>query len=267
MISRFLMLMMILLAACSTAQTEAPQADMPNPASAYCEAQGYKVEIRTAADGSQSGACIFPDGSECYEWAYFSGECSPSSQGNSASTPTVEGDADIPAPAEFPTPVPIDPAEYQGWQTYTHADYGFTILLPEDWVVEEADSNDPLLGGHLLNLHPEYESGKESIRMTFRRAGEDTLLWPTGVGQGEFIPQGSLEIAGQPAQRVLLVCPTGEVASIRYHQADGRPNIARGDLEFGFIFSATSSHCEAGYSLSGKIQRLGEMIIASLKVP
>ena len=32
-------------------------------------------------------------------------------------------------------------------------------------------------------------------------------------------------------------------------------NIARGDLEFRLIFSV-SGHCEAGYSLGGKIQRL-----------
>ncbi len=102
--------------------------------------------------------------------------------------------------------------------------------------------------------------------MTFRRVGEDVHLWPTGVGQGEFIPEGTLDVASQPAQRVLLVCPTGEVTAIWYHQAEGQPNIVRGDLEFGFIFS-TAGHCEAGYSLNGKTQHGGEMIIASLKVP
>ena len=102
--------------------------------------------------------------------------------------------------------------------------------------------------------------------MTFRSLGEDAYLWPTGVGEGQFIPQGTLEVAGQPAQRLLLVCPAGEVTAIWY-QAEGKPNITLGDLEFGFIFSAVPTHCEAGYSLSGKIQRVGEMIIASLKVP
>jgi hypothetical protein len=60
---------------------------------------------------------------------------------------------------------------------------------------------------------------------------------------------------------------TGEVTAIWFHQGEGQPNITRGDLEFGFIFSSTPSHCEAGYSLSGKVQRVGEMIIASLQVP
>ena len=60
-----------------TIGTDYPQADMPNPASLYCEQNGNKLEIRTATDGSQSGVCVFPDGSSCVEWAYFRGECGP----------------------------------------------------------------------------------------------------------------------------------------------------------------------------------------------
>jgi putative hemolysin len=48
------------------AATDTPQANMPNPASVYCEEQGNHMEIRTAADGSQSGVCLFADGSEEY---------------------------------------------------------------------------------------------------------------------------------------------------------------------------------------------------------
>ena len=57
--------------------TDMPQANMPNPASLYCEQNGNTLEIRTADDGSQSGICVFPDGSTCDEWAYFRGECAP----------------------------------------------------------------------------------------------------------------------------------------------------------------------------------------------
>jgi putative hemolysin len=49
---------------------------MPNPASKYCVDQGGKLEIRDEA-GGQAGYCLFPDGSECDEWAYFRGECAP----------------------------------------------------------------------------------------------------------------------------------------------------------------------------------------------
>ncbi|HSR29712.1 MAG TPA: DUF333 domain-containing protein [Anaerolineae bacterium] len=62
-------------------------AGLPNPASIYCEEQGGKLEIRTAADGSQYGVCISPDGSECDEWAFYRGECGPMSQ---AAGPSAE---------------------------------------------------------------------------------------------------------------------------------------------------------------------------------
>jgi putative hemolysin len=264
-----ILIVSIALTSCTAAQTQStnipvptenPQANLPNPASVFCEEQGFKLKIRSAADGSQSGTCVFPDGSECDEWAYFRGECAP---GGAAPEPTAGATL---APTEFPTPFPIEPADYQGFWTYTHPVYAFSIMLPEDWIVEEVTSSDPLMNGHTLNLHPNYVSGNENIRMTFRRTGEDARLWPTGVGQGEFVPNGTLDVASQGAQRVLLVCPTGEVTAIWYHQAEGQTNIVRGDLEFGFIFTA-GGHCEAGQSLGGKLQRVGEMIIASLKVP
>jgi hypothetical protein len=46
-----------------------------NPASEYCIEEGGTIEIRTAEDGSQTGYCIFPDGTECEEWEFFEGEC------------------------------------------------------------------------------------------------------------------------------------------------------------------------------------------------
>jgi putative hemolysin len=78
-------IILIALAACTKIQgptpeptaTGIPQVNMPNPASVYCEQNGNQLEIRTAADGSQSGVCVFPDGSTCDEWAYFRGECGP----------------------------------------------------------------------------------------------------------------------------------------------------------------------------------------------
>ena len=75
-------IILLALTACTSlrVQTSDPAAteilpNMPNPASVYCEQNGNKLEIYTAADGSQSGICVFPDGSTCDEWAYFRGEC------------------------------------------------------------------------------------------------------------------------------------------------------------------------------------------------
>jgi len=79
----FTIILMMALTACTSlrvqttepAATDIPQVDMPNPASLYCEQNGNTLEIRTADDGSQSGVCVFPDGSTCDEWAYYRGEC------------------------------------------------------------------------------------------------------------------------------------------------------------------------------------------------
>ena len=92
-------IILIALTACAAPQTQAapepaatdiPQANMPNPASVYCTQQGNKFEIRTAVDGSQSGVCVFPDGSTCDEWAYYRGECGPAAQKSPTPATTVE---------------------------------------------------------------------------------------------------------------------------------------------------------------------------------
>lgn len=254
-------LIFLILTSCSSAESQSvstsetpdiPQAYLPNPASVYCEEQGYTLEIRTAEDGSQSGICIFPDGSECEEWTYFRGECGLVSQGESTTSPTA-----------IPTALPIDTNDYGGWWTYTNSNYGFSIMLPEDWKVEEVTWQDPLFNGHMLNLYTE----GLNIRMAFRRIGEDVYLWPTGVGAGEFIEQGTLDVAGQPAIRLYFVCTNGVINYVWYQGSEKVPNIQRGNLEFSFILSFTDYYCEEGHSLGGKTQYVAEMIIASLQVP
>ncbi len=74
--------------------TDIPQVNMPNPASVYCEQNGNKLEIQTASDGSQSGICVFPDGSTCDEWAYFRGECGSAQQKSPTPATTAEAITD-----------------------------------------------------------------------------------------------------------------------------------------------------------------------------
>jgi len=80
-------IILMALTACAAPWT---QAGMPNPASVYCTQEGNKLEIHTAADGSQNGICVFPDGSTCEEWAYYRGECGPAAQTNLTPATTVE---------------------------------------------------------------------------------------------------------------------------------------------------------------------------------
>ena len=67
----------LLASACGTDEpTEDDAPSMANPASAYCEEQGGTLELREG-EGGTVGFCVFPDGSECEEWAFFRGECAP----------------------------------------------------------------------------------------------------------------------------------------------------------------------------------------------
>jgi putative hemolysin len=68
-----LLALLLVVAACG----DDDETGMPNPASVYCGEQGGTADIRTAADGSQQGFCVFDDGSECDEWAFFNGTCAP----------------------------------------------------------------------------------------------------------------------------------------------------------------------------------------------
>jgi putative hemolysin len=82
--STAILLCLVLLSACTTnpQQMATPTATsgaakLVNPATANCEEKGYRSKIVTTTDGSQYGVCIFPDGSECEEWAFFRGQCGP----------------------------------------------------------------------------------------------------------------------------------------------------------------------------------------------
>lgn len=91
----------LVVSGCGTATPE-PTTGLANPASVYCEEQGYALEMRTDADGGTYGVCEFPDGSECEEWAFYRGECKPASvsEVTPETTPTVK-----PSAEEEPTEV------------------------------------------------------------------------------------------------------------------------------------------------------------------
>jgi putative hemolysin len=238
---------------------------LPNPASVYCAQKGGRLELRTDAEGAVQGICVFFDGSECDEWAYFRDECSPAGE-------TREGQ---PSAQATPSPMPLADDEtvfssedYQGWWTYQNSDYGFSFMLPEDWAVEAMTTADPMMNGHFLMLQPRIETGNDlNIRLSFRRIGEDVLLWPTGVGAGEFVPMGGLDAAGQMIRRFGFKCPGGEISDIWYHGPEETgPNIQIDGLEFGFIASKTGDYCQEGIAIEDKSTHLSDMIIASLKM-
>lgn len=84
----FMLIGIVLSVSCSPTQTgPISKSTMPNPASVYCEQNGGKLELRQDASGGVVGICIFPNGSECEEWAYFRSQCKP---GNTPATPAPD---------------------------------------------------------------------------------------------------------------------------------------------------------------------------------
>lgn len=69
-----LLVLALVLTGCGGDEDDENEAGLPNPASVFCEEQGGTVEIRDESAG-QVGFCVFPDGNECEEWAFYRGEC------------------------------------------------------------------------------------------------------------------------------------------------------------------------------------------------
>jgi len=59
----------------TSTQTDGLGLQLANPASTNCIKQGGKLDIREDKDGGQYGVCVFSNGTECEEWAFFRGEC------------------------------------------------------------------------------------------------------------------------------------------------------------------------------------------------
>lgn len=53
------------------------QAGAANPASINCSNNGGRLETREGSSGLPLGICVFPNGSQCEEWKYLSGDCLP----------------------------------------------------------------------------------------------------------------------------------------------------------------------------------------------
>lgn len=154
-------------------------ANMPNPASQHCEQNGGTLQLRLDANGGQYGMCVFADGSECEEWAFYRGECRPANSPSSPGPGALQGPANMPNPAsqnceqnggtlqlrldanggQYGVCVFADGSECEEWafyrgecrpgngqpqsnppsqHTYTNAAFGFSLDAPAGWTVWDA---------------------------------------------------------------------------------------------------------------------------------
>lgn len=198
-----LVLLTVVASGCGTATVE-PTAGLANPASVYCEEQGYTLEMRTDADGGTFGVCVFPDGSECEEWAFYQGECKPALASEIA-TDTPEAVPTVEEPTQVPEPTPTEGVEdpYPGWASYANADYGFGFRYPTTWTIEEEANLVKLSQGTLL------------LAVAFQRQGEDAPPPWSGMPAGDFESRDALPFLGQEIAKNALVYE-GKVKVLTY---------------------------------------------------
>jgi putative hemolysin len=190
----------ILLTACNTQQSipptetppNTPEANIPNPASAQCEEQGGKVEIRESEAG-QYGICIFPDGSGCDEWALFHGVCKQGAK----DTPTLEG---ITA-------------------SYVNLNYGFALNPSEAWTIDDRIDS-------LVLKRPGY-----CLFIGFKPVGQALPLFRTGMPAGDFVDGGEFQWLGSSAKKNLLVYED-QTMLVDFCQQDEEGCLIAGDLNF-----------------------------------
>ena len=85
----------------ATGGSASSSAGIANPASVYCASLGYKLDIRTDADGGQYGVCVFGDGQECEEWKFYRSECGNEHRKNSSSTTNNANDNSLSPSANY----------------------------------------------------------------------------------------------------------------------------------------------------------------------
>jgi hypothetical protein len=239
---------------------------MANPAAVHCERQGHKLEIRIDKKGNQYGVCVFADGTECEEWAYYRGECSPG--GPSAmiaptTTPAPASTRPLPEPAQACTLLTKDSGpEFALWREYTHPSYGFSLLVPPGWVVEEiVEPPQHTLRGHAIILWSA-EEPTARLQVAFRRQDEEQFIGRTGMGSGEIVEAGAACFVGQELERRALVYE-GKEMTVLYGPGRG---IERGDMLFTLYLDYRGGW-EDKTALSKEIQAEADQLLATLQLP
>jgi putative hemolysin len=166
-----LILSALIISGCGTSAAQ-PTTGLANPASVYCEEQGYTLEMRTDENGTY-GVCIFPDGNECEEWAFYRGECRPATEEvQPTEIPVTPTDAAV----QVPDPAPAHDAAPNYDQLPVVAWYGYVASTPEgaqfdDYLVllpEEArravgiEGADEAIQAEIVALRDKEEPGKHA---------------------------------------------------------------------------------------------------------
>ncbi|MGI9534272.1 MAG: putative hemolysin [Thermodesulfobacteriota bacterium] len=69
-----ILLLIFVITGFNSCKQKKDEVKLANPASVFCAENGGKTSIRIENYGDV-GYCLFNDGTQCEEWAYFRGEC------------------------------------------------------------------------------------------------------------------------------------------------------------------------------------------------
>ncbi|HSQ27855.1 MAG TPA: DUF333 domain-containing protein [Anaerolineales bacterium] len=142
-------------------------ANLANPASQHCEQNGGTIQIRSDSAGGQYGVCVFADGTQCEEWAFYRGECSP---GNAA-----------------------PPGGTGNQHTYTNSTLGFSLDAPAGWTVWEAPNM------------VQFQYQAYTLYIGYWPANQNPPQLRTGMPAGDLKDAGQFNMAGSLFQKRYLV--------------------------------------------------------------
>ena len=194
----FSLIGVVISASCNPKQiSPTPEVNMPNPASVHCEQNGGKLELRPDASGGVAGACVFPDGSECDEWAYFRGECKPGDT-------LVAVDPTASPVSMEPTPTATAEFDSNGWKIYRNEKFGYSFHYPAEAKIDPND--DPLKSISVIgpvtgnDNWPQFTISHPSDREDYRMPeGMNLAQWLTDHNLLEEERQPDVQIAGTTA--------------------------------------------------------------------
>lgn len=192
------LVMIILLGSLALAACQAPSsgsvatpssAGLANPASVHCQEQGGTHEMRQDGSGGTYGVCVFSDGSECEEWAFFNGECQP---GMYQQAEDGLNSVNVVKAAGLEETVSIDIMELN----LEPADEPYGHIL----TIDDTDSLDNIIEALDVNIRPGLRLACIPIyQLNFHLANGSTWLleYSCGEDQGNFMRGGQPLIEGK----------------------------------------------------------------------
>jgi hypothetical protein len=145
-----------------------------------------------------------------------------------------------------------------GLNTYINDEYGFALNYPSTWTAAEVNDEDFVGPG---SRSVQFSQGTVTLVIGYRRVGESVALSGSGTPGGEFELRGTVHVAGQDADRYVIVYE-GKDKVVMYGQP-GPPPLSAGGLEFAARLDDFNPDYD-NVELSQTMQDDADLILSSL---